>query len=288
MSAITLLLSVLVFVAVPSRMEASNTQSPEMVAIPMELLANRPVIRVTVNGQGPFPFLIGPEDQTTQIDRELAELLKLKERKSAGVPEPAIELAFGNGKPAGKPITVPVTIAEIARFMPEVAQTVRPRGVISLSTWKDRLVTLDYAHWQVTLQPGTLPEPNGKDVFPLTADRQLRLPLSAAEHSVECRVDPLFPGGLLLPSSYASALTLDGTLREWGSFHTREGAVRVKEAKLATNLLLGPFEVRAPLVMVADSGEIAMVGTRWLGRFSITYDLANARVRLERLQSSGR
>ena len=36
------------------------------------------------------------------------------------------------------------------------------------------------------------------------------------------------------------------------------------------------------IVFLADRGETPMVGTPWLGRFLVTYDLANARVRLLR------
>ena len=37
--------------------------------IPMELLANRPLVRASINGQGPFPFLVVPEEQATLIDQ---------------------------------------------------------------------------------------------------------------------------------------------------------------------------------------------------------------------------
>ncbi len=258
---------------------AGPAQSPEPVTIPMELLASRPLIRVTVNGQGPFPFLIGPEEQTTLIDAGLAEALKVRERPSGeGAPEPVVELGFGSNKT----FKVPVSVTDLARFMPEFAPAVRPRGIISLLAWKDHLVTIDYARYRVTLGPGALPEPNGKDVFALTASRELRLPLSIAERWVDCRVDPLFHRGLVLPASYVDELPIDRANRDWGSVSTREGTLRVKEARLATNLMLGPFELKAPVVFLAEGGETATIGAQWLGRFSVTYDLANARARLER------
>lgn len=285
------LLSVLVLVSAFPQSDADRSQattgrpapSPEPVAIPMELLASRPLVRVTVNGQGPFAFLLGPEDQTTLIDAGLAEMLKVRERPSAeGAPELAVELGFGSNKP----VKIPVRVADIAGLMPEFAPEVRPRGIISLSAWKDHLVTIDYARYRVTVAPGALPEPNGKDVFALTASRELRLPLSIAEHSVDCRVDPLFHGGLLLPPSFVDLLPIDGANGNWRSFNTRARTLRVKEARLATNLMLGPFELKAPQVLLADSGDTATIGAQWLGRFSVTYDLANARARLERPRPS--
>ncbi len=67
--------------------------------------------------------------------------------------------------------------------------------------WKDQLVTVDYSQWKVMLEPGELPEPNGKDVFVLSPAGEFTLPLTIAEQSVECRVDPLFAGGLILPTA---------------------------------------------------------------------------------------
>jgi hypothetical protein len=346
------LLGTLVVIASVSSAEVRvRAQDPQPVAIPMELMSGRPVIRVTVNGQGPYAFLIAPEDQATQIDRELADALKFKElvkeaekatekaekaakdlvkeaEKAAAKAEKAKDgraraTPVANGAPQatngaphaanGTPqaangalqatvllqfagaknlagITVPVTVGDVARALPEFDSTVRPRGIVSLSLWKDQLVTFDYSRWMLLLQPGTLPEPNGKEVFPLTPDRQLRLPLAIADQSIDCHVDPLFPEGLLLPPAYASVIPVDGKPRDWGVVTTREGPVRVREAKLAANLMLGPFEMRHPLVMLADTGDTPTVGTRWLGRFAVTYDLANGRARLDRitLPSSGR
>ena len=73
----------------------------EPISLPFELIANRPVVRVSINGQGPFPLLIGPEEQQTHIHPELAELLKLRAPEPGklgqdGKPLPplAIDVAF--------------------------------------------------------------------------------------------------------------------------------------------------------------------------------------------------
>jgi hypothetical protein len=268
--------ALLVFTAATAH---SAAPSPDSVGLPLEFLASRPVIRVSVNKQGPFPFLIVGDETPTLIDAALAEALKLKERRAgAATPEPTVEIAFG----AKAPLTVPVQVADITRYMPNVGVAVRPRGVISLSAWKDHLVTLDYARWRVTFEPGTLPEPNGKDVFALNGARELRLPLTVGDHAIDCRVDPLFTGGLLVPSVYVAQVPVEGVSGNWSSFTTSDGPIHAKEARLGTNLMLGPFELKTPMVLLADRGETATVGMQWLTRFSITYDMANARARVER------
>lgn len=252
-------------------------EAPEVTSVPLELLASRPLIRVTVNGHGPLPFLIGPEGQPSMIDAALAETLKIR-AASKGAPDPTVEVGFGPG--ASLKISARVATGSVTNG--DFAPAVRPRGIISLSAWKDHLVTIDYTRWKVSFARGGLPEPNGKDIFALSEARDLRLPLALPTRSVECRVDPLFPGGLLLPAADVAELPIDGTLREWGAFSTGDETLYVKEARLAVSLTLGGYEMRTPVVLLADTIGMATVGTQWLRRFSVTYDLTNARARLER------
>ena len=249
----------------------------EPIGIPLELLANRPIVRFTVNGQGPFAFLVAPSEPRSLIDPELAETLKLRQPKSGPAPDLTVEFGFG----VNKTLKVPIAVQDITRLTADFGREMRPRGVISLSAWKDHIVTVDYLQWRVSIEPGTLPEPNQKDVFALSPSGELTLPLTIAEHTLQCHVDPLFPGALVLPMSVLVPQQIDGSSRAGGSFKTSEGMVRVQEARLATNVMLGPFELKAPLVLLADRGQAATVGTPWLGRFAVTYDVTNARVRLK-------
>lgn len=270
----------------PVRFGRAPVEAPpvEPVTVPFELFANRPLVRVSINGQGPFPLLIGPEEQQTHIDPELAELLKLRP------PEP------GKLGPDGKPLPplaidvtfsplyslkVQIAIQPLARVAPEFPEPMRPRGVISLSAWRDMLVTLDYSRWKIGIEPGALPEPNRKDVFELNAAGELRLPISLGGQPIDCHVDPWFPNALLLPANGTEGLQLIGEPRDQGMMHTKEATLRVREGRLASEVVLGPFQVKTPLVLLAES-DVATVGTPWLARYTVTYDLANARVRLVR------
>ncbi len=259
--------------------QSAPVQTAEPVAIPMELLANRPIVRFTVNGQGPFPFLVAPKEPRSLIDPELAEALKLKQPKPGTAVDLTVDLGYG-AKHAEHTIKVPIVIEDLARIASGFDKTLRPRGVISLSTWKDHTFTVDYLQWRITIEPGTLPEPNQKDVFALSPSGDFTLPITIADHSLECRIDPLFPGALVLPMSAVVPQQLDGTPRPAGLFQTADGTVQVQEARLATTIMLGPFELKTPLVLLADRGQSATVGTPWLGRFAVTYDVTNARVRL--------
>jgi hypothetical protein len=255
----------------PPPVQDESTQ----VLIPMELLANRPLVRAMVNGQGPVAFLIVPETRRTLIDPELGDLLKVHRSANAPV-ETAVELAF-----ATHTAKTTASVEDISRYVSEFPAAVRPRGVLSLSAFGDQLVTLDYPRWKLMLERGALEEPNGKNVFPLTNALELRLPLVIADQSIDCIVDPLFPNDLLVP---ASVLIGEGPrpTRDVGVMRTPAGLRRVREVKLPTTATLGPFQLKAPLVLVTDATGPARIGAPWLGLYEVTYDLAHERIRIDR------
>jgi len=248
------------------------------VLIPMELLANLPLVRAMVNGQGPIAFLIVPDARRTLIDPELAEALKIH-RQGSGAFEAPVELTFPKHT-----VKTTAAVEDIGRYVADVPAAVRPRGVLSLSAFGEQLVTLDYPRWKLTIEPGTLEEPNGKNVFPLTNTLELRLPLVIADQSIDCIVDPLFPGDLTVP---ASALVGDAPrlARDVGVMRTPSGLRRVRELKLATTATLGPFQLKSPLLLVTDTADGARIGAPWLGRYEVTYDLAHERIRIDRVSA---
>jgi hypothetical protein len=122
----------------------------------------------------------------------------------------------------------------------------------------------------------------------LNAEGELRLPISLGGQPIDCHIDPWFPNALLLPANGTEGLQLIGEPRDQGMMHTKEATLRVREGRLASEVVLGPFQVKTPLVLLAES-DVATVGTPWLARYTVTYDLANARVRLVRpIKEQGR
>ncbi len=182
---------------------------------------------------------------------------------------------------SGKPLNVSVRPTDMARIVPEFGPATRPRGIISASVWPGHLVTLDFPRYQVGVEPGSLPDPNRRDVFTLKPDApEFSVTLILASVVIPCRLDPLFPGGFLLPASYAKSLPLAGKLVDMGSMITTKGRLVVREGQLALDATLGMFAFAKPLVQFADAGDTCTIGGQRLSGFSITYDVANARVRL--------
>ena len=245
----------------------------------MELLGNRPLIRVKVNGRGPFAFVVAPEAPATVIDPGLASELKLiAESGGSSTPQFEFQMELGTSK-----LTVKAIAGDMATAVPEFAPPARPRGIINASVWPNHLLTLDYPRFQVTVEPGSLPDPNRRDVFSLKSDAsELGVTVSIASVVIPCRLDPLFPGGILLRETYAGSLPLAGKRVEMGTITTAKGRDIVREGEVTADATLGMFQLARPLVRFADSAEGCTIGGQRLIAFSITYDMANARVRLAR------
>ena len=138
--------------------------------------------------------------------------------------------------------------------------------------------------FKVTIEPGTLPEPNGEDVFPLDPETgELRLAVKVADQSIACRVEPLAPGGLQMPEEYLKRLLLDGAPIELGTTTVGNQSVTIREARLAYSAMLASFELVNPVVRFVGNGDSATAGSQALVGLSITYDLGNNRARIVRL-----
>jgi hypothetical protein len=247
--------------------------------LPMELVASRPLVRVKINGQGPFAFLLDPEAMQTVIDARLIETLKIVPLKNAdGSIERRVDLEIGPSKLEN----VAFEQRELGRLVPELGLPGQPRGVIGLNLWADQMVTIDYTRWRVTIEPGALAEPNGKDIFALGATSpEIFAALSIGERTFRCHIDPMFPGGLLLPADSILEFPLVEKARDDGSVNTRRGLIPIRLAVLETEASLGSFVFKTPQVQFGGSSTDALLGWQWLSDFALTYDVAHGRVRLD-------
>jgi hypothetical protein len=87
---------------------------------------------------------------------------------------------------------------------------------------------------------------------------------------------------VLLPASFVTQLPLVDRSVRVGTMNTPHGLFEVQEAQLAVSMRLGSFEFANPVIRFAESLQVATLGGQWLASFSVTYDLANGRSRLER------
>jgi hypothetical protein len=223
-----------------------------------------------------LPFL-SAEAETSQVDSTLPAELNVKPHTTAtGASQVDLALELGSAK------TITAVVTDLAKLVPEFGPGALPRGVISLSVWKNQLVTIDYPRWRVTIEQGALAEADGKDVFSLGPARELNVPLSLADRSVTCRVDPFFAGGIVVPATFVKDLPVAGRSIPRGAVRTPRGMLDVQKLRLDGSVRLANFEISNPVLQSSDRVSTALVGAQTLAGFSVTYDLSNARGRLQR------
>jgi len=263
------------------RPAATSAPAPAATSIelPMELVASRPLVRVKINGQGPFGFLLDPEATQTVIDARLIDTLKLVPLKSAdGAVYRLVDLEIGKSQLTN----VAYESRDLSRVVPELGLPGQPRGILSLNVWPDQLVTIDYTKWRVTIEPGALPAPNAREIFALDATTsEFLVALSIGERTFRCHIDALFPGGLLLPADSILEFPLVEKARDDGVVNTRRAPIPIRLAQLETEASFGSWVFKTPQVQFGGSSTDATLGWQWLTDFSLTYDLAHRRVRLD-------
>ena len=258
------------------------TEPPATVQLPIELVASRPIVRIKVNGQGPFAFLIDPLASQVRIDATLVESLELKTLPGfAGRIEAHLDLAFGDHVSKG----VAAEVVSLDRLLPELGPAGQPRGVLGASLWKDQLVTIDLGRHRLHVRPGALPVTNNTDVFALQSTGDLVVPLALQTRSLQCRVDLMAPQGLLLPANSLLDLPIDKRSLLSTEIRTRQAVIKGQEARVKT-VKIAAFVFEQRIVEFANVGELAVMGSRWLSDFALTYDLTNGRVGFARTRKS--
>jgi predicted aspartyl protease len=260
--------------------------SSERVSAPMELEGARPVVAVTINGRGPYRFILDTGAHGSVVSKSLADELGLPVSGESELRSPAggsgvvakvvtiDRLAIGGASASG-------VVAASMDFASMFPSPEAPRGILSPSVFPGVLLTLDYPKQEVVVQRGELPAPDGSEVFEdVSEDGLPMIPLTVAGRSVKAHVDTGSPGGISLPKAMAADLPLASPLVEKHRARTVDKEFVIMGAPLKGELKLGRYTLENPDLAFTDL-PVANVGSDFLRRYAVTLDVRNHRVRLE-------
>jgi hypothetical protein len=256
----------------------------DSLAVPMESWQGRSVVQVLIDGRGPFPFVLDTGAGGTVIAKALADSLRLPLEGEAQVGSPL------GGKPLPAKIvhvdhlaigkSLGLSFSCVAVDMP-LPGPQRCWGVLSANQLPGLLVTWDFAHRRIVLRRGSLPAPDGRQVFSYEADPLPTVPIEIAGRRLRVHVDTGSAGGLMLPDALRDSLPLAGPPVEGRKARTVDREVRVFDAKLSGKVVLVGREFTDPEVELNPAARVGNVGSRMLRNFEVTLD---ARQRLIRLR----
>jgi predicted aspartyl protease len=285
------LLLVAVAIPLPAQVTVLTPAPHALHTVRMEIAHDKPYIMVTVNGKGPFRFVVdtGTGGQAL-VTPELAGALGLPAAGQARLNDPS-----GQG---GK--STPMVLIDSLEFAGVEFRGVRAirhvvngedgacDGVLGFTLFRDYLMTLDYPNRRMTLAEGALTPDGENSVLPFRMPDGVPV---AAMRIGGLQVDVLMDSGgegLSLPERLVQRLkfAVDPVAFAAGqSFSTR---FEIKAAKLAGDVQLGEYTFERPFVEIHSAFPLANFGSCPMQNFALTFDQKNLLVRFEANQKKFR
>jgi len=256
------------------------TEDPlPLASIPFTNEGQFSLLEVTVNGAGPFRFVLDDGMTTTIIDRRVAEKLKLEAEDEVQI----ASLGF-----AGFEIEdVQAKLVDLTELWGDEAKD----GVVALDLFSDYLTTVDLPGQRLILRRGKLPPADGDEILDYAlvsrsnneafAGRQVpTIEVAVGDEELTADLGPTSWGALSLHSDYTEKLSLTSEPGMIGSVVNDKGTFPILGAGFQGTLAIAGHKLKNPGVYFSDSFDHPSVGSGLLDSFEITYDQAQRRVRI--------
>ena len=244
------------------------------VAVPLHALGHMVSVDATVNGKGPYRFVVDTgAGGSARVSAELAAELDL----------PRIGEAR-SGDPSGKNVvTVPlvrVDSLEIggARFGGVEASAGGGQNVIGLGLFGRMSVTLDYPKSELRLSLDRLPA-DGAHVVPFTRPHGIPV-VEVVAGGVRLAADVDSGSPALLTVQSTSGVPLAEEPRVVGRGRTVNNEFEIRSAPLRGDLVVAGHTITSPALDLVDHFPNAHLGSRFLRPYAVTFDLENLRMGL--------
>ena len=250
----------------------------------MEILHGKPYVMVTVNGMGPFRFLV---DTGTSGDAvvtpELAAQLKLPE-----VGQVHLNDAGGSG---GEQLSVrlidKLSIAGVEFYAIKAMEHSLLdgdgpcMGILGFRLFQGFLFTLDFPNRRVVIADGELEADGERLIHPFRIEDGMPLMnLAFGDLQVEAVIDSA-GAGLGIPEQLAGRLRFATEPEIDGKQQSLSGSFLVKTRKLATDVRLGDIILDQPWVEINSIFPTANFGAGPMQHFAVTFDQDNLLLRVD-------
>ena len=256
---------------------------PAIHQTPMVERYGKPYVMVTINGKGPFRFVIDTgTGGDALVTPELATELGLPTVGHATLSDPS-------GQGAKRAPIVQIDSLEVAgvRFTgiraishSFFAEAGTCEGLLGFTLFRDYLLTLDFPDRLVTLSGGALAADGGKSVLPFRMPEGVPIAYLKVDglQPVEAQLDS-GGGGLVLPEKLAAHLKYDVDPVVFASGRSVSARFEMKAAKLASDVKLGRYTFTHPVVEIHPAFPLVNFGSPPMQIFAITFDQKNLLVR---------
>jgi len=250
---------------------------------PMMERYGKPYVMVTVNGKGPYRFVI---DTGTGADAfispELADGLHLPTAARAMVNDPS-------GQGGQRMPMVLLHSIELAGVEFHGVKAVRHavtgeagscQGLLGFTLFRDYLLTLDFPNRQVVLAEGALTPDGEKTVLPIRMPEGVPIvSLRVNGQSADAQLDS-GGGGLTLPEKLAAHQKWEIAPVVFATGQTMTTRFEIKAARMAGDVKVGKYTFNHPVVEIHPAFPLVNFGSPPMQSFAITFDQKSLLVRL--------
>jgi predicted aspartyl protease len=240
------------------------------VTVPMVGSKTLPLLNVTINGKGPYRFLLDTGASVTLLQMRVADELKLPVLRPGDTSKLLAAASLEIGGARFEDLVVGAS-----------AWDEQIDGVIGFNLFADCLFTMDYPRQRLSIRKGSLPRTNGKDIFTYGLDRRCpTLDVRIGGTPMTFLIDTGAAQSIVIPEAAAATFAFVDGLRAGpalSTFNIAKSSARV--GRYAGDLALGIHIIASPSVYVwAD--EIPVIGSALLQDFILTFDQKNRTVKI--------
>lgn len=254
----------------------------EGVEVPMGRLEGRPVVTVTINGSGPYQFVVDTGASATMLDRRVAEELGLpaSEVRVEGYQMVNVaSLGVGCARAEDEPMAV-------ADLRGRLGAGDDFHGIMAAASFPGAVFTFDFARSRFRITRGALGEPDDASVFAYKGAVPV-VPLKVGEATFMARLDTGDSKGVTLPVAAAELVRLGSPPVPRGQVQMLSGTYSLRFAPVLDAVRVGEVDVAASELCFVDlpnegGPPRAYLGCRALQGLVVELDAGRHRVRLSR------
>ncbi|HUX44002.1 MAG TPA: aspartyl protease family protein [Terracidiphilus sp.] len=267
-------------ISLPARARAQ--QAPHFT--PMEVVDGKPYVQVTINGQGPYRFLVdtGTGAQAL-VTTELADVLHLPVEGRAHLVDPS-----GQGRQHVEMVRLDSLTVAGVRFTqvralrhPLAGEDSTCQGLLGFALFRQHLLTLDYPNRRLTLATGRL-DPDGEHaVLPFRMPAGVPIvPVRVGGKQAEAQVDS-GGVGLSLSQELAARVQFSVGPEVFAKGESLSTRFELQAGKLKGDVQLGRYRFQQPLVEINPAFPLVNLGAAVLVNFTATFDQEHQLMRLD-------
>lgn len=255
-----------------------RAQGIETSFIPFDLSTGRPIVQVTINGDGPFHFVFDTASTQTFVSDDVAQRLRLPRTGTTTIRTPGTSSVLEAPKASIKELRIgdfkffdrPVVVLPNASLF----RAIRADGVISLADFDGYVVSVDYFTKRLTIRTGVLDQEGSVPL--LIHDGVPGIEAEVKGQKVFCVLDTGSPFLVSLPSSFAT-----GGGRRTGTVRSVTDRIPFMETVLDGKIKAGSMVLNNPIVQILRGLPYGNLGSRFFALAVVSFDVKSSLARIE-------